>query len=165
MRLWQQKASHSGYDTTFVANRQPFLQFALATSFLAFHPAFKGYLLDDSVHTPALGHGPIALAVPLKDLFYGVPFSDRKKAADFSPTKTPRHKPSGTITSLPALENEETPATIVCASLLSVGIGAVLVLGSYDQGGSSAVQESSENGGGDREEGFSSPNGISQFYP
>lgn len=166
MRFRQRKVFRTGSDTAFAGFGLSALHIAFVTSFLSLHPAMKGYILDKVMHTPTVGNcGPISLDVHLKDPIHGIVFSDRHKIRDSSPTKTPRFKSTATTSSPPVAGNKAIPGIIFCASLVSVGIGAALVFGSYAQGGSSTGHGSSESDGDSSEQNSSILNGLGEFNP
>lgn len=124
----------------------------------------KGYVLENVVHIPTVGKGdPISLDVHLNEPVHSIVFSSRHKIRGSSPTKTPRFKSTVTTSSSPVAGNKATPGIIFCASLISVGIGAALVFGSYAQGGSSAGHGSSESDGDGSEQSSSTSNGLGGF--
>jgi hypothetical protein len=94
---------------------------------------------------------------------HGIVFSDHHKIRDLSPTKTSRFKPIATTSSSPVAGNKAIHGIISCASLISIGIGAVLVFGSYAQGGSAAGQWSSESGGDGSEQSSSTSNDLGEL--
>ena len=164
MRPHQRKVSRTGYETAFAGLGHSILHVAFVTGFLSLHPAMKGYVLENVVHIPTVGKGdPISLDVHLNEPVHSIVFSSRHKIRDSSPTKTPRFKSTVTTPSSPVAGNKATPGIIFCASLISVGIGAALVFGSYAQGGSSAGHGSSESDGDGSEQSSSTSNGLGGF--
>ena len=157
----QQKLSHTGYDTAFAGFGYSILHVA---GFLSLHPAMKGYVLDNLIHTPTVGKGPSALDVHLKDPIRGI----------FAPatTKSAIPAPLERLASSPQLqhphrlsENKAIPGIIFCASLISVSIVAALIFGGYAQGSSLAGHGSSQSGGDGSEQSSSTSNDLGEFNP
>ena len=169
MRFLQQKASRTGYGTAFVGLRNPVLHFALATGFLALQPAMNGYAPDNGLRPATVGNGPVTLAGRIKGVMHKVtvpsPTRNARKAPRVrGPTKVHRLGPSSIATSSPSTSTGKT--TIIYASLVSLGVGAALALGSSNvQGDPSAGEESSGNGRDNDTGDESGQNGLGEFYP
>jgi hypothetical protein len=125
-----------------------------------------GYASNDALRPATIGNGGVTLG-RIKGIMHKVALptptrNARKVTRVRGPTKIHRRGPSSTATSSSTTFNGKT--TIIAASLVSVGVGAALALGSTNARGDSLANEETSGNGGDHATGDDfGQNGLGEF--